>query len=129
MKTPSNAVQRAVAGRFADAVLRGDAAGARALLVQTHDGALATMVDRTAAPWRVQHASIRPPARHTGTQWTFRYRGRRALRDGRFETQSGDLIVVVAGSGSGAGVQFFSATHVMRLFSTHHDSQLSPSKR
>jgi hypothetical protein len=129
VKTPSEAVQRTVAGHFADAVLRGDAARARALLVRTDDGTLAALVEWAAAPWRTQHASIRLPARRTGNRWTVGYAGRRTQRDGRFETRSGDLVVVVASSGAGAGVQSFIVTHVQSRFSTHHDSQLLPSKR
>jgi hypothetical protein len=129
MKTPSQAVERNVAGRFAAAVLRGDAAGARALLVRTDNGALAALVQWAAVPWRTDHASIRLPARHAGNRWTFSFEGRHPQRDGQFETQSGDLVVVVASSAAGAGVQLFIVSHVRRRFSTHHDSQLPPSKR
>ena len=66
LKTPSRAAQRNVAGRFATAVLRGDDVGARALLVHSDDGALASLVQWAAAPWRNHHASIRLPARRTG---------------------------------------------------------------
>jgi hypothetical protein len=129
VKTPSQAEQRDVAGHFAAAVLRGDAAGARALLVPADEAALVFLVQRAAAPWRTQHASIRLPARGTGHRWTFSYAGRRTQRDGRFETQRGDIVVFVAPSAAGAGVEFFAFRHVRTLFSTHHDSQLLPSKR
>ena len=129
VKPPSAAVQRDVAGRFADAVLRGDATGARALLVQRDKSPLTTLVDLAARPWKTHHASIRLPARHTGTHWTFSYTGRHTQKDGGFETQSGDLVVVVASSGAGARVQFFAVTHIRTRFSTHHDAQLPPSKR
>jgi hypothetical protein len=129
LKTPSQAAQRNVAGRFAAAVLRGDEAGARALLVHSDDGALAALVQWAAAPWRTHPASIRLPARHAGNRWTFSYVGRRTQKNGMFETHSGDLVVVVGPSRAGAGVQFFIVTHVSTRFSTHHDSQLPPSKR
>jgi hypothetical protein len=129
VKPPSAAVQRAVAGQFAEAVLRGDAAGARALLVRTDDGTLAELVEWAAAPWRAQHAAVRLPARRTGNRWTFGYAGRRTQSDGRFETRSGNLVVVVGPSGTGAGVESFIVTRVQSRFSTHHDSQLLPSKR
>ncbi len=129
LRTPSEVVQRNVAGRFAAAVLRGDAAGARALLVRADEAALVFLVQRAAAPWRIQHASIRLPARRTGKHWTFSYVGRRTQSDGRFETQRGDLVVVVAPSAAGGGVQFFAFRHVRTRFSTHHDSQLLPSNR
>jgi hypothetical protein len=128
-KTPSTAVQRDVAERFAAAVLGGDAAGARALLVGGDEAALEFLVRRAAAPWRAQHAAIRLPARRTGARWTFSYAGRRTHRDGRFETESGDLVVFVAPSAAGAGVRFFGFENVRTRFSTHHDAQLLPSNR
>jgi hypothetical protein len=128
LKTPSQAVQRNVAGRFAAAVLQGDDLGARALLVHSDDEALAALVQWAAAPWGAHPASIRLPARHAGNRWTFSYVGRSPQKDGVFETHSGDLVVIVAPLAAGAGVQFFIVTHVTS-FSTHHDSQLSPSKR
>jgi hypothetical protein len=127
--TTSLAVQRNVAGRFAAAVLRGDAAGARALLVRGDEAALVFLVQRAAAPWRIQHASIRLPARRTGSRWTFSYAGRRTHRDGSFETERGELVVFVAPSSAGAGVRFFVLTRVRTRYSTHHDAQLLPSNR
>jgi hypothetical protein len=129
VKVPSEAAQRDVAGRFAAAVLRGDVAGARALLARSDDAALVFLVRRAAAPWRAQHASIRRRPSRVGDRWTFRYAGERTHADGRFETQTGDLVVVVGPSASGAAVRFFAFTHVHTRFSTHHDSQLLPSKR
>jgi hypothetical protein len=126
---PSQKVQRDVAGRFAAALLRGDAAGARALLVPADDGALVFLVQQAVAPWTTQHASIHLPARHVGNLWTFSYVRRRTHRDGRFETQRGDLVVVIAQSAAGANVEFFAFRNVRTRFSTHHDSQLLPSKR
>src|SRR5882672_7615877 len=111
VKTPSAAVQRDVAGRFAAAVLRGDPAGARPLLVGD-EAALMFLVRRAAAPWRTQHASIQLPARRTGRRWTFSYAGKRIYRDGRFETERGDLVVYVAPSAAGAGVRFFGFENV-----------------
>jgi hypothetical protein len=129
MSTPSAAVQRDVAERFAAAVFRGDAAGARALLVAPDEAALVFLVQRAAAPWRKQHASMRPTARRTGERWTFSYAGKRTHRDGRFETERGDLVVDVAPSADGAGVRFFGFRNVRIRFSTHHDAQLLPSNR
>jgi hypothetical protein len=128
-KTPSQALQRDVAGRFAVALFRGDAPAARALLVRRDEGALVFLVKRAAAPWRGQHASVRLPARRTGDRWAVSYEGTRTHADGRFESESGDLIVLVAPSSRGAGVRFFGFTHVRTRFSTHHDSELLPSKR
>jgi hypothetical protein len=127
--TPSLAAQGDVAGRFAAAVLRGDTAGARALLVRADEPALVFLVNRAAAPWKIQHASIRLPARRDGSRWTFSYAGTRTHRDGRFETERGDLVVFVGQSAAGAGVRFFVFKEVRRRFSTHHDAQLLPSNR
>jgi hypothetical protein len=129
MKPPSQAVQRNVAVRFAAAVLRGDVARARALLVRADDADLVFLVQQAAARWTTQHASIRLPARRAGNHWTFSYVGRRTQKDGRFETERGDLVVIVAPSGAGAGVEFLAFRHVRMRFSTHHDAQLLPSKR
>jgi hypothetical protein len=129
MNAPSAAAQRDVAGRFAAAVLRGDPAGAGALLVGPDQAALMFLVRRAAAPWRGHHASIELPARRTGTRWAVRYAGKRTYRDGRFETERGDLVVYVAPSAAGAGVRFFGFENVRTRFSTHHDALLLPSNR
>jgi hypothetical protein len=128
-RSPSTAKERAVAERFAAAVLRGDPAAARALLVRADEPALTFLVQRAAAPWRAQHASIQRPARGEGRRWTFSYAGKRTFRDGRFETERGDLVVFIAPSSAGAGVRFFGFENVRLRFSTHHDAQLLPSNR
>jgi hypothetical protein len=122
-------VQRDVAERFAVAVFRGDAARARALLVAPDEAALVFLVRRAAAPWRRQHATVGLPARRTGEHWTFSYAGKRTHRDGRFETERGDLVVDVAPSAAGAGVRYFGFRNVRIRFSTHHDALLLPSNR
>jgi hypothetical protein len=129
IKTPSQAVQRNVAGRFAAALLRGDAAGARALLVPADDGALVFLVQQDVALWMTPRVSIQLPARRAGNSWTFNYARRRTHTDGRFETQRGDLVVFIGQSAAGASVEFFAFKNVRTRFSTHHDSQLPPSKR
>ena len=126
---PSHAEQRHVAGRFAVALFRGDAAEARSLLVRPNEAALVFLVNRAAAPWRTQHASVTLPARRTGDRWTVSYEGTRTHADGRFEIEWGNLVLLVASSPRGAGVRFFGFTHVRTRFSTHHDSELLPSKR
>jgi len=129
VKTPSQAVQRDVAGRFAAALLRGDAADARALLVPGDDGSRVALVQQAVAASGAQQASIRLPARRAGRRWTFSYAGRRTYGDGRFERQRGDLVVFIAPSAAGAGVEFFAFRNVDTRFNTHHDSQLLPSRR
>jgi hypothetical protein len=127
--TPSEAAQRTMAERFATALLRGDAVGARALLVRGDEPALGFLVRRATARWRGHHASVDLPARRRSSRWVVRYAGRRTYSDGRFETETGDLVVLVGPSAAGARVRFFTFSHVRTRFSTHHDSQLLPSKR
>lgn len=128
--SPSEAVQRGVASRFAAAVLRGDAATASALLTRREDdAAIAFLVQRAAAPWKSQHASLRPEPRRAGNQWLFAYSGTHTHRDGRFERESGQLVVFVVPTATGAGVRFFTFKDVRRRFSTHHDAVLLPSNR
>ena len=98
------------------------------MLVPPDDAALVYLVQQAAAPEK-QHATIKAPARRTGNRWTFSYEGRRTQKDGRFETQTGDLVVLVAPSAGGAGIEFFAFRHVRKRFSTHHDAQLLPSNR
>ncbi len=138
MKTPSQAVQRDVAGRFATALLVGDAARARALLVPADEGALVFLVQQAVARWRTQQGSIQLRARRVGPclngdvackRWTLSYGRRRTHGDGRFEVQRGDLVLFIAPSAAGARVEFFVFRNVRTRFSTHHDSQLLPSKR
>jgi hypothetical protein len=128
-KPPSQAEQRTVAGRFAAAVLHGDVAGARALLVGADEAALGFLVQRAAAPWRAQHAAIQLPARRSGSRWTFSYAGTRTHEDGRFETERGDLVVFIAPSAGDAGVRYFGFERVRTRYSTHHDALLLPSNR
>jgi hypothetical protein len=126
---PSVAAQRTLAERFATALFRGDAFGARAFLVRADEPALVFLVRQATARWRRHHASLDLPARRRGDRWEVRYAGRRTYRDGRFETETGDLVVIVAPSAAGARVLFFTFAHVRTRFSTHHDAQLLPAKR
>src|SRR5262249_56090532 len=89
--TPSEAAQRTLAERFATALMRGDAVGARALLLRQDTGALDFLVRRATARWRRDHASVDLPARRRSDGWVVRYAGRHTYPDGRFETEPGDL--------------------------------------
>jgi hypothetical protein len=129
VKPPSAAAQRKVTERFASAVFRGDVEGARSLLVDADEPALVFLVRRAAAPWRREHAAIHHPARRIGRRWTIRYSGMRTFANGRFERESGHLVVNVVPSADGARVRFFALARVDRRFSTHHDGLLLPSKR
>jgi hypothetical protein len=117
---------RDVAARFASAVLRGDARGARTLLARPDE--LGPRVRRAAARWRA-HPTVRLSSRRTRDRWTFAYAGRRTHGDGRFETERGELVVVVDPAARGGRVRFFAFVHVSTRFSTHRDAQLLPSKR
>ena len=129
ISTPSAGEQQQVAGRFATALLQGDAVAARALLAPRRDGALEFLVQQAVAPWKAQHASIQLPARRIGKYWTVSFARQRAQRDGTFERQRGNLVVSIAPSAAGASVAFFALENVHTRFSTHRDSQLLPSKR
>jgi hypothetical protein len=126
---PSETAQRTLAERFAAAVLHGDETAARALLVRRDEPALVFLVRRTTARWRTHQASIDLPARRHGYRWEVRYSGKRTYPDGRFERETGDLVVLVSPSTAGARVRFFGFANVRTRFSTHHDAQLLPSKR
>jgi hypothetical protein len=126
---PSEPEQQLLAERFGALLFRGDAAGARALLLRRDEPALIFLVRRATARWRGRQASIERPARRRGDRWHLGYTGRRTYRDGRFETETGDLVVLLAPSTAGARVRFFAFADVRRRFSTHHDAQLLPSKR
>jgi hypothetical protein len=127
--SPSEPAQQQLAERFGAALFRGDTAGARALLLHRDEPAVVFLVRSATARWRGHHASIERPARRRGDRWHVGYKGRRTYRDGRFETETGDLVVLVAPSAAGARVRFFAFADVRRRFSTHHDAQLLPSKR
>ena len=87
-------------------------AGARALLLRRDEPALVYLVRRATARWRLRHASLALPARRRGDRWHLAYKGRRTYRDGRFETETGDLVVLVAPSTAGARVRFFAFADV-----------------
>jgi len=127
--TPSQAVQRDVAGRFSTALLRGDVEGARGLLAPRKDEALELLVQDAVAPWRGRRVSIQLPPRRAGEYWAVGFARRRTQRDKTFETQRGDLLVTVALSAIGPRVTFFTFENLVTRYSTHRDSQLLPSKR
>jgi len=126
---PSQPVQRDVAARFSAALLRGDVAGARALLAPRKDEALELLVQDAVTPWRGRRVSIQLPPRRAGQYWAVGFARRRMQRDGTFETQRGDLVVTVAPSAAGPRVTFFAFENLRTRYSTHRDSQLLPSKR
>lgn len=129
MRSLPGAAQRAIAVRFASALLRGDGPSARKLLARDDDGSRLFLVEQAVTPWRsTQYVRIEPPSR-AGDAWTFGYVRRRTEPDGRFQTQSGNLVVIVGPPTAAAGIEFFAFKYVLTRFSTHHDAQLLPSKR
>jgi hypothetical protein len=126
---PSAAAEQAVAGRFAVALRRGDVAHARSLLVQPDEPALVFLIRRVASRWRGLHVSLALPPRRAAQHWITRFSGARTFRDGRFERESGDLVLLLGPSPTGARVTYFLLAHLRTSFSTHHDSALLPSKR
>jgi hypothetical protein len=126
---PSPAERADVARRFAEAIFRGNAPAAVALLVHSDDKALTSFVARAAAPWRAQHGSIRLPGSRSGARWTFGYVGTHAHANGTFVQIRGDIAVTVGGSRGAAGVELFMIRKDHVRFATHHDSVLLPSNR
>ena len=127
--TAPPAVQRQVATEYASAELRGNAAAAETFVRAPDEAALAALVEDAAEGWGRHNVSIREPTRRGAHRWAFEYARRRNHDDGRFEIETGELVVVVAPWGSTAGVRFFALTHLQRRFSTHDDARLLPSQR
>jgi hypothetical protein len=53
----------------------------------------------------------------------------RTFRGGRFETETGKLVVLIGASAAEARVSFFLLSHLRTRDSTHQDAELLPSKR
>jgi hypothetical protein len=126
---PSLADRRAVAQRFAQAIVSGNAPAAVALLVHRDDDALSSFVARAAAPWRAQHAALRLPAVRDGSRWIFGYAGTHTHPNGTFQQVRGDIAVTVAAARGAAAVELFLIRKTHVRFGTHHDSVLLPSNR
>lgn len=124
---PSAAARRLVAEQFAEAIFRGDAPAAVALLASPD--ALSSSVSRAAAPWQAHHARLRLPGRLSGSRWVFGYSGVHPHAGGRFDEVRGDLVVVVTAVDERAGVGAFAFQNTVTRSRTHHDSVLLPSDR
>ena len=85
------------------------------------------MTTAAAAPWKTHHAAVRLPGTRSGRGWVFGYVGTHPQRNGSFEEVRGDIVVVVAPSQRGSGVEFFALRNKNVQFRTHHDSVLLPS--
>jgi len=124
---PSLSEQRATARAFADAVLAGDAHTARSLVAKHADRAVDEQAKRLSAGFAHHPAHLNGRARRTGTaQWAFPYRRRVNGKNGAFSVERGFLVVDTE---DGPGVTFAAIIGRVIDYSTHHDSELLPSKR
>ena len=121
--------QNAVADRFAEALVHGDVAGARALLARPNEGALVYLVRRDASRWKSHEVAVRLPAQRSGSHWKVGFTANRTYKDGRFERASGNLVMTLTPFTSGSRVEYFLYADVRTRHSTHHDALLLPSKR
>jgi len=122
---PTAAEERALAVRFARAVVRGEPARAAAL-VDAGDATTQELARRLAAASRGHSGTLRLPASRTAPhRWQVAYVRRIPGADGAFERETGRIVVELAG-GAVADVAIRDRELVL---STHHDAQLLPSKR
>ena len=121
--------QRDVAQRFAQAIFRGSAGAAEALLANPRAAGLSWLVTRSAAGWKAQHGAVRLPGQRAGERWTFGFTGKHTHKNGRFERLRGHILVIVEASSPRPRVTFFAYRTDAVRFGTHHDSVLMPSNR
>ena len=125
----SPADQRAVAARFAHALIEGHVARAQALLAHGVDPVVPELVRRLAAPARLHPGRIRSRgSEDERNRWTFAYFRQVTKRDGSFTRETGQVVVDLTGGGSPT-VRFFGLRSREITYSTHHDAVLLPSKR
>ena len=123
------ATQRAVAARFAHALIEGDVARAQALLARGVDPVVPELVRRLAAPARLHPGRIRSRgSEDERNRWAFAYFRQVTKRDGSFTRETGQVVVDLTDGGSPA-VKFFGLRGREITYSTHHDAVLLPSKR
>jgi len=124
---PTRAEQRTTAQAFAGAVLAGDTHTARSLVAKHADRAVDEQAKRLSAGFAHHPAHLNGRARRTGTaQWAFPYRRRVNGKNGAFSVERGFLVV---DTGDEPGVTFAAIIGRVVEHSTHHDSELLPSKR
>jgi hypothetical protein len=125
----SPAAQRAVAARFAHALVEGRVARARTMLAHGVDPVVPELVRRLAAPARMHPGVIRSRgSEEERNQWSFAYFRQVTSPDGSFTRETGQVVVDLTG-GSSPTVRFFGLRDRQIVYSTHHDSVLLPSKR
>jgi hypothetical protein len=99
------------------------------LLERGVDPVVPELVRRLAAPGRRHPGVIRSRGTDEGRgRWTFAYFRQVTKPGGAFTRETGQVVVDLAG-GRTPSVRFFGLRNREISYSTHHDSQLMPSKR
>ena len=125
---PSRSEQRATARSFAEAVVAGRADAARSYVAKNADQAVREQASRLSAAFARAHGHLIGNPRRSGTaQWAFAYRKRVNGKKGAFSRERGILVVDTASDSP--GVSFAAILGRQISYSTHHDSELLPSKR
>jgi hypothetical protein len=125
---PTRSEQRATARAFAQEVVGGHANAARSFVAKRADAAVHQQTALLSADFAKHPAHLVGQARRSGeAQWAFAYRRRVNGKNGAFSRERGYL-VVDTGGGAG-GVTFAAIIGRVIDYSTHHDSELLPSKR
>jgi hypothetical protein len=125
---PSRTEQRATARAFAEEIIAGRAGVARSFVAKHADPAVREQVALLSATFAHHPAHLVGQARRSGeSQWAFAYRRRVNGRNGAFSREHG-FLVVDTGRGT-PGVTFAAILGRQIEYSTHHDSELLPSKR
>jgi hypothetical protein len=105
----------------------GHAEAARSYVAKDADPTVREQASRLSAAFAHTAGHLIGRARRSGTaQWAFPYRRRVNGNKGAFSRERGILVVDTSG---GAGVTFTAILGRQIAYSTHHDSQLLPSKR
>jgi hypothetical protein len=125
---PPLSEQKASASAFAEDVVAGRARDAEARVAKHADRAVHEQVIRLSADFARHRARLVGRPRRTGAaQWAFAYRRRVNGPNGRFSREHGFLVVDTGGDEP--GVTFAAIIGRVIEYSTHHDSELLPSKR
>ena len=125
---PPRSEQRATARAFAEDVVAGHGRAARSFVAKHADQAVRQQAKLLSADFAKHPALLVGQPRRTGeAQWAFAYRRRINGKNGAFSRERGFLVVDTAGASG--GVTFAAIIGRVIEYSTHHDSELLPSKR
>src|SRR5438874_430835 len=115
----SPATQRAVAGRFAHALVEGHAASARSLLAHGVDPVVSELVGRLVRASHGHPGVLRSRgAEEERNRWVFAYFRQVTKPDGSFTRETGQVVVDLTSGGSPA-VRFFGLRRREITYSTH----------